>query len=473
MSDTDTVTTPTEGTDPVANALQDPDARAQIHAAIASFPATLCQRCVGRFMSRLDRTRDNIAIGAVVAHALGLEPRPADDPDCPWCEGIFRETDHLADLVCAATKDYEFDTMMLGTKVHPDIQQLEAAAEDHLEGDTKEWFEPMKTELNRAVGSIVLPRLEKTVDFERADLVVMFDPYFDRTEVEAANLCLHAHYRKYDRTLPQTQWPCNKCQGKGCHKCDGTGQQYGTSVQGLLQRLAIQAFDAEDAAFHGGGREDIDALMLGTGRPFVLELKRPKLRTPRDVTQAAATIDGPVWTLQQLEDAINKEARPRVELEGLRPSDRAEVVAVKDAALDKAYRAHIVAEAPVKRSDLDVAADTVTCTVLKQRTPARVAHRRADKVRERQVHSVQVVAFGHHERAAFEAATGTHPDEPAPVITEDAATHFTLDIVSESGTYIKELVHGDDGRTEPSFAGLLGVPMRVTALDVVGMREKE
>ena len=30
--------------------------------------------------------------------------------------------------------------------------------------------------------------------------------------------------------------------------------------------------------FHGMGREDIDALCLGEGRPFVLELSEPRIR---------------------------------------------------------------------------------------------------------------------------------------------------------------------------------------------------
>ncbi|MFB6172251.1 MAG: tRNA pseudouridine(54/55) synthase Pus10, partial [Haloarculaceae archaeon] len=39
----------------------------------------------------------------------------------------------------------------------------------------------------------------------------------------------------------------------------------------------------------------------------------------------------------------------------------------------------------------------------------------------------------------------------------------------EGGLYVKELVSGDEGRTDPSLAGLLGVGATVTALDVLAV----
>ena len=42
-----------------------------------------------------------------------------------------------------------------------------------------------------------------------------------------------------------------------------------------------------------------------------------------------------------------------------------------------------------------------------------------------------------------------------------------VDIHGEGGLYIKELMSGDEGRTEPNLAGVLGVGATVTALDVL------
>lgn len=46
-------------------------------------------------------------------------------------------------------------------------------------------------------------------------------------------------------------------------------------------------------------------------------------------------------------------------------------------------------------------------------------------------------------------------------------TAFKLNLLTEAGTYIKEFVHGDFGRTQPNMSVLLGnVPVDVLALDV-------
>ena len=82
-----------------------------------------------------------------------------------------------------------------------------------------------------------------------------------------------------------------------------------------------------------------------------------------------------------------------------------------------------------------------------QRTPTRVAHRRSDRVRTRRVVAARVV----------EAAEG----------------RFTLELRTEAGTYVKEWVEGDGGRTEPSLAFLVGVPLKVESLDVLEIHDSE
>lgn len=43
---------------------------------------------------------------------------------------------------------------------------------------------------------------------------------------------------------------------------------------------------------------------------------------------------------------------------------------------------------------------------------------------------------------------------------------FVLELVAQAGTYIKELCHGDFGRTVPSIGQLLGVEVHIEELDV-------
>ena len=52
-------------------------------------------------------------------------------------------------------------------------------------------------------------------------------------------------------------------------------------------------------------------------------------------------------------------------------------------------------------------------------------------------------------------------------------TEAEFDITAEAGTYIKEFVHGDGGRTVPSVAEKLGVECEVRALDVLRIIEDD
>lgn len=45
----------------------------------------------------------------------------------------------------------------------------------------------------------------------------------------------------------------------------------------------------------------------------------------------------------------------------------------------------------------------------------------------------------------------------------------SLTIKTESGTYIKELISSDNGRTKPSISEILGMKCKVKELDVLGV----
>jgi tRNA pseudouridine synthase 10 len=40
-------------------------------------------------------------------------------------------------------------------------------------------------------------------------------------------------------------------------------------------------------------------------------------------------------------------------------------------------------------------------------------------------------------------------------LTDGKASLLTIDLKTSAGTYVKEFVHGDDGRTKPSLSSLL------------------
>ena len=50
---------------------------------------------------------------------------------------------------------------------------------------------------------------------------------------------------------------------------------------------------------------------------------------------------------------------------------------------------------------------------------------------------------------------------------------FDLTLNTESGTYVKEFVSGDEGRTQPNFSDSLGTQCVVETLDVIAINYQE
>ncbi|MCO5576653.1 hypothetical protein L7F22_030468 [Adiantum nelumboides] len=92
-------------------------------------------------------------------------------------------------------------------------------------------------------------------------------------------------------------------------------------------------------------------------------------------------------------------------------------------------------------------ADIVEFTAMKaleihQKTPVRVLHRRSPLVRPRIIHWLKL-----------ERITGVEQ-------------YYLLHLCSQAGTYIKEFVHGDLGRTYPNVGSLFGCEAEILQLDV-------
>ena len=87
---------------------------------------------------------------------------------------------------------------------------------------------------------------------------------------------------------------------------------------------------------------------------------------------------------------------------------------------------------------------------LAQLTPIRVLHRRPDAKRMRTVYYMKV------EKPEVTEMTGNDNNHHL----------FLLKLATQAGTYVKEFVHGDFGRTEPNVAQILGCDVDIIALDV-------
>ncbi|WP_435062297.1 tRNA pseudouridine(54/55) synthase Pus10 [Halobaculum sp. EA56] len=408
-------------------------------ALIATGP--LCDHCLGRPFAERSFGLGNHERGRGLRVAAAL----ADDTDfsrgaggdCWVCEGVFERLDEFAERAADAVADYEFSTYQVGTRVPPLSEENDRLLREDA-GLDPDSGEPLRKELNREVGKRVGQVTGAEVDFDRPHVQFLLDVDADRVEATVNSAHVYGRYRKLERDIPQTEWPCSDCRGSGrqgreeCDTCGGSGYLYDESVEQLTAPVVEDVMEGVDSTFHGAGREDVDALMLGTGRPFVIEVEEPRRRR----------ID-----TERLEADINAFADGKVEVEGLRLCEHTMVERVKELDATKRYRAEVEFGSDVSAEDLADAVAELDGATIEQYTPNRVDHRRAGKTRTRVAHEVSA------ER-------------------EDAR-HATVEVHGAGGLYIKELISGDGGRTEPSLAGVLGVDAEVTALDVLAVGGRE
>lgn len=285
---------------------------------------------------------------------------------------------------------------------------------------------------------MIVEKMGKTIDYKNPEVIINIKirkkafphtPYAEINNltvfIDSNPLFIEGKYRKLVRGIPQTKWPCTKCKGKGCESCDGTGQQYKETVEGLIGKHLLPMAKGKTIKFHGSGREDIDVLMLGEGRPFVIEVKHPFVRK----------ID-----LKLLRRVVNSHSDGKIEINDLKFVDNNRRAAIKNSSVEsyKIYSAIAEFENGVTSNDLK---KIEKLHVINQRTPIRVSHRRADKIRNREIKELEVERIN--------------------------SKKLRLKIKCQGGLYIKELISGDEGRTVPSVSSVTNNKALCTQLDVL------
>jgi tRNA pseudouridine synthase 10 len=409
----------------------------------------ICDNCLGRQFAMLSTGLTNAERGRSIKTVLAMQASASDDKAlqealapssqsarlklgrkneedaaCTVCLGEMRpeKLEAWAEKAAAAMQGREYATLLVGTR----MSGLLAENEELLlaDGGSKH-AEPFKSELNREVGKRLCAKTGKQVSLKSPDVVVHLNLESGDVDLQIASFFIRGRYRKLVRGIPQTRWPCRECHGRGCERCHGTGRMYQESVDELIKPAVMEATGAEDTVFHGAGREDIDARMLGSGRPFIVEAVRPVVRT----------VD-----LEKLQEEICRQAGGKVEVLELKPAEASMVERLKEATFLKTYQALVKFGAEVSEEKLKSSLNELVGLV-DQRTPTRVSHRRADKHRARAVHSIDLI--------------------------EVSGSCARINIIGDSGLYIKELVSGDGGRTRPNLADALRIDAAVEELDVI------
>jgi tRNA pseudouridine synthase 10 len=239
---------------------------------------------------------------------------------------------------------------------------------------------------------------------------------------EYAYVFVAGRYNKYSRTLSQTPWVID-----GKRKSE-------SSVEELIAEHVVRLFEADGFSFSSAGREDIDVRMLGNGRPFLLEIHNPR---------------NPFVTNEQLAEAerLTNNGSNLIFVRDLQniPKEDCQQLKEGEEHKKKTYRCVVCLSEPLtpqRIAILDSLKEKGELQV-QQDTPIRVLHRRTLSTRPKMIYGISYELIHSHA--------------------------LLLDLETQAGTYIKEFVHGDFGRTRPNLGSLLDCEADILQLDVLSI----
>ncbi|MCY0851920.1 MAG: tRNA pseudouridine(54/55) synthase Pus10 [Thermoplasma acidophilum] len=371
----------------------------------------LCKRCAGRIFAYHYHGISNLERGEYLQFAIGCEIGNPDfsfvsPENCDLCHGIFERFDDIYELIAKKIGDAQYSTFLVGSVFPQDTVRME----EDIQKKFGSSGESIKKEFNREFGKYFSAKTGKEYSQDNPDLTILVNAEYLFADVKIRSIYIYGKYRKFRRDMPQTRW---------IHRPNGD------TVESVIGSVFMRYAGGTNYYLHGSGREDVDVRMLGNGREFVLEVENPRYRE---------------FELDPAVKEINASGKG-VEVFDVKFSNHDAVSEVKLEKHRKVYDALVVSDGPIDERRLMEACINLTGKNIYQRTPLRVAQRRSDLVRTRRIDQVDLVGVSANEAEIL--------------------------ISAEAGTYIKELVNGDGGRTRPSLSEMYGSPLNVKELDVI------
>ena len=245
----------------------------------------------------------------------------------------------------------------------------------------------------------------------------LIDNFYLDYKIEISPFYICGNYIKLDREIGQTQFSKN-----------GVKLSL-SSVDEELKNFFKNIFmnTSDDLIFSAGGREDRDVRMLGEGREFIYSIYNAKKHYSLDFFNI---------------NKILNNSLKKVKVKNLRICDKKAFEKLKNTENEKIkiYNAFVWSKANIDNEICDKI-NKIENIAINQITPLRVLHKRVLKTREKLIYRLN--------------------------IKEIINPHFMiLEVRASAGTYIKEFINGDLGRTYPSLCDIIGNECDIIQLDV-------
>ncbi len=187
--------------------------------------------------------------------------------DCEICHGIEKQIDKICNKIIQATKDYEYDTLLIGLILDHTFYDNEDKFRSRFKVRGKE---NIKTSLLREIRMRFSDISHKKIVLNSPDIAVTLQigkKFETLVSVRSSTVVLSGRYRKTKRFQTIT---------KNSNKDDYL-EIYQHDIENILGKKITRLTDCESIIFWPLGKEEPESLVLGNGRPFYVSIKNSKI----------------------------------------------------------------------------------------------------------------------------------------------------------------------------------------------------
>lgn len=180
----------------------------------------------------------------------------------------------LSESVVQKLEGFDYDTFLVGASVPHTILDNE----DELRSRFKiKGRDSIKSQITKMLSERIRLQTGKSVNYAKPDITILASMSDQQITLNLRSIWFSGRYVKLHRGFPQRSSACPICNGLGCAKCEYKGRST-DSVQSKIAELLTTTFGAEGCNFVWLGSEDENSLVRAPGRPFYVEVTKPKKR---------------------------------------------------------------------------------------------------------------------------------------------------------------------------------------------------
>ncbi|UCG93850.1 MAG: tRNA pseudouridine(54/55) synthase Pus10 [Candidatus Aerophobus sp.] len=340
---------------------------------------------------------------------------------CYLCNDQFKSLDNLAEKTVDKLLDYEYANFLVGIRL-PTV--VEESGDEFKAEFSVQHGENIRNEFSREIGKRISIITGKEAEYKKPDITIIINPFTKKIMIQTNPIYIAGRYKKLILGIPQSKRPCRECSGEGCSRCNWTGKMHPDSVEEIIAEPTLEHSKGKTAVLHTTGKDDTDI------RQFIIEVKRPIKRF----------ID-----LKALKEAINKRAEEKLRAMDLRFTKRDAVRKLKKKGAETIYRAKVEFERGITDEEQNLLEKSLTSTIIRQQTSP-VSPQMTDRIREKYIYETKIKRL--------------------------TPKHLELMIRCEGGLSVKDLITGDEGRTDLSVSKVLGVKASLLELDALNIIEE-